>query len=326
MANRITDTLSEPSTDMTDAAAGSHHEPTATVTPRRRAAANSPARKTAGQTAGGTTAKAASKVPPLKSRAKATPAAVKAAAVKVIPAGIVKKVQAVTTDLAVAPPEVPARSLRQHAVPAALFGAGLAWYLLQTQVARSAEARLLGQAKRAATAVGGALAGVGESAGEAYTHAADSSREAIGTAAESVGNAAGSAAEAVQHGAVALAGYAKTGVTTAGTAIRAGAVAAGETTAAGYRRGQKAVAESWDNHPLVVGATLLAAGVTAGMFLPAPRQSGALFSRVSADLSRKLSNKAGDLIEKGRVAVGLAVPPAPAPAAARRQRPRTRTA
>ncbi len=232
---------------------------------------------------------------------------------------------AATPAVAGGPAAAVGGALRQHAIPAALVGAAAVWYLLQTKPARAAEARLLGQARRAAGAVGTALSEAGGVAGGVYTQAAGTTRDAIGTAAGSVGHAAEVTAGAVHDGAVSLAGYAKSGAVTAGEALRTGAGVIGEGTRTGYRRTQRAVADTWDQHPLVAGASLLAAGLTAGMFLPAPRQSGALLTRASADLSRKLGSKASELLEKGRAAVGLSAPAAaPQPATTGGQRARRR--
>ncbi len=353
MANRILDQAShsEPATDGVDTG----HVELATAdaskrsAPPRRpaAAANRSAegrgRKSAGPAAGGTAARTVAKASPLQTRSKSVGSGSKRPAGKLAPASDVSDASVVAKVAAAVPDKVadavaavpPAGVVRQHAVPAALVGAAVVWYLLQTKVGKSAEARLVAQAKRATGAVGSALSSLGGTAGEAYSQAADSTLGALGTAAGSVGHAAGSvghaagsAAGAVHDGAVSLAGFAKSGLVSAGGAIRSGAGVVGESTVVGYRRSQKAVAESWEKHPLVVGASLMAAGVTAGMFLPAPRQSGALLSRASADLSRKMSNKAGELLERGRAAIGLggAAEPEPAPTPRRSTRTRAKSA
>ena len=214
-------------------------------------------------------------------------------------------------------------SVKQHPVPAALIGAGLAWLLLETRTARSAEAKLLRRAKRAVGTVGEALSPLGESAGESFGQARDTARDAMTGTADAVGRAVGTAAEAVAGGAVTLAEIAKSGVSTAGTALRDGAAAVGEAAKAGYGRSREAVADTWERHPLMVGASLLAAGLATGMLLPAVRPGGNAEGRKPASeeaerTSEALKTAGSELYEKGR-----AMSPASAKAASASRKGRT---
>jgi hypothetical protein len=170
--------------------------------------------------------------------------------------------------------QMPARmveAVRGNPVPAALIGAGLTWLLLGTRPARRVERRLMKHAQ------------------EAYSEAAEAGREVSSAATQTVGRALGTVAE-----------YAQTGVSALGGAVREGAVAVSKGAQKGYRRSKEAVAETWEEHPLAVGVSLLAAGVATGMLLPATVKESRLIGPAAVDLSRRVRGKGAELVEKGR--------------------------
>ena len=118
------------------------------------------------------------------------------------------------------------------------------------------------------------------SARESFSNTAQSTRKVVRGGVES-------AAETVKEGAATLADYAQSGASKVGQVAKKG-----------YQRSREAVATTWDEHPLTVGLALLAAGVAAGMMLPAPK-SGAI-SRAAKGLTQRVATTGEELLESAR--------------------------
>ncbi|MDQ3441658.1 MAG: hypothetical protein M3478_15045 [Planctomycetota bacterium] len=125
-----------------------------------------------------------------------------------------------------------------------------------------------------------ALTGIAETARESFSDTIQSTRQAVRAG-------VGSAAESVKDGAATLAEYAQNGASKIGEGAKKG-----------YQRSREAVATTWDEHPLTVGLALLAAGVAAGMMLPAPK-SGAI-SRAAKGLTQRVTSTGEELLESAR--------------------------
>ena len=125
-----------------------------------------------------------------------------------------------------------------------------------------------------------ALTGIAETARDSFSDTLQSTRQAVR-------GGVGSAAETVKESAASLAEYAQTGASKVGHAAKKG-----------YQRSREAVATTWDEHPLTVGIALLAAGVAAGMMLPAPK-SGAI-SRAARGLTQRVASTGEELLESAR--------------------------
>jgi hypothetical protein len=152
-------------------------------------------------------------------------------------------------------------TVRENPIPAALVGAGLTWLIVKNRQ------------RLPMPHVPQALTGIAETARESFSDSAQSTRQAVR-------GGVGSAAET-------LAEYAQSGAAKVGQVARKG-----------YRRSREAVATTWDEHPLTVGLALLAAGVAAGMMLPAPK-SGAI-SRAAKGLKQRVTSTGEELIEGAR--------------------------
>jgi hypothetical protein len=180
-------------------------------------------------------------------------------------------------------------TIRQHPVPAALIGAGVAWLLLESRAARDAETRLLEQARSAAGRVGEAFSGLAETARSAYSEASESTQQRLSGAAESV-----------KERASALADYAGSGMSSVGSALQSGARAVGDTAYTGYERSRDAMSEAWEQHPLAVGASLLVAGVATGLLLPASVREGRIMGDAAHQVAEKVKTGGSALIEQGK--------------------------
>lgn len=165
-------------------------------------------------------------------------------------------------------------SVKSNPIPAALIGAGLTWLLVQNR------ARLSMPQMPQMPQMPNALTGIADSVRDSFNDTAQSTRQAVR-------DGVGTAADSVRDGAATLAEYAQSGAEKVSRAARKG-----------MRRGREAIATTWDEHPLTVGLTLLAAGVAAGMLLPTPK--GAVIAQAAKDLTRSVTSTGEDLLDKGR--------------------------
>jgi len=110
-------------------------------------------------------------------------------------------------------------SVREHPVPAAMIGAGLAWLLLESKPLRPAEERLMERGRELL-----------DDMSETFTGAAANTRKALNNAAGVAGEYLGSAAESVRE-------YTQRGASRVGSAVRESAGAVGEAAQNAVRHG-----------------------------------------------------------------------------------------
>jgi hypothetical protein len=159
-------------------------------------------------------------------------------------------------------------TVRENPIPAALAGAALTWLIVKNRQ------------RLPLPHMPEALTGIAETARDSFSDTLQSTRQAVR-------GGVGSAAETVKESAASLAEYAQTGASKVGQAAQNG-----------YQRSREAVATTWDEHPLTVGLALLAAGVAAGMMLPAPK-SGAI-SRAARGMTQRVTSTGEELLESAR--------------------------
>lgn len=159
-------------------------------------------------------------------------------------------------------------TVRDNPIPAALIGAGLTWLLVKNRQ------------RLPAPHMPERLTGLADAARESFSGAAQTTRHAVR-------DGVGTAAESVKDGAATLAEYAQSGAAKVGQAAKKG-----------YRKGRNTVATTWDEHPLAVGLGLLAAGVAAGMLLPAPK--GETITRAARKLSDRVTSTGEELLGSAR--------------------------
>ena len=159
-------------------------------------------------------------------------------------------------------------TVRENPIPAVLAGAALTWLILKNRQ------------RLPVPHMPEALTGIAETARESFSDTAQSTRKVVRGGVES-------AAETVKEGAATIAEYAQSGASKVGQVAKKG-----------YHRSREAVATTWDEHPLTVGLTLLAAGVAAGMMLPAPK-SGAI-TRAAKGLTQRVATTGEELLESAR--------------------------
>ncbi len=159
-------------------------------------------------------------------------------------------------------------TVRENPIPAALVAAGLTWLIVKNRERLSMPS------------MPGALSGIADTARESFTDMAQSTRQAVRGGVDA-------AAESVKGGAATVADYAQSGASTVGQVARKG-----------FEKGRDVVATTWDEHPLTVGIALLAAGVAAGMMLPAPK--GAAITRAAKGLTQRVTSTGEELLHSAR--------------------------
>lgn len=107
-------------------------------------------------------------------------------------------------------------------------------------------------------------------------------------------------AEYLRDEAATLARYGRRGAARVGEALEEGASAVGRVAAEGYERGREFAAESWQNHPLAMGAAALVLGATAGMLLPSLPAEVAALGETSARAASQLREGAERLWTEGK--------------------------
>ena len=167
----------------------------------------------------------------------------------------------------------------EHPIPLAMIGAGLAMLLVENRTGLgNVERRLMRQGRDL-------LGGVGETLSE-YTSTA---RDALAGAAEYVGESLGPVAESVTGRTSRLGEYVSSGASSVGHGVENA-----------YEYGRDALADAWERHPIALCASILAAGVAAGMLLPATRRENSLFGRTSDAVARKLREQGREFLSQGR--------------------------
>jgi hypothetical protein len=138
-------------------------------------------------------------------------------------------------------------SVKSHPVPALVVGAGLGYLA----------ARGLRRTMPATSRLSEGARGVLGSVGEGLSGAASTTKEALGTAGETIKEGAARAWQG-----------AETGIVKAGSTLKKGASAVGQGAERAFETSREAVSDTWEKHPLMVCAAVLAAGAAAGLFLP----------------------------------------------------------
>ena len=167
----------------------------------------------------------------------------------------------------------------EHPIPLAMIGAGLAMLLVENRTGLgNVERRIMRQGRDL-------LGGVGETLSE-YTSTA---RDALAGAAEYVGESLGPVAESVTERTSRLGEYVSSGASSVGHGVENA-----------YEYGRDALADAWERHPIALCASILAAGVAAGMLLPSTRRENSLFGRTSDAVARKLREQGREFLSQGR--------------------------
>jgi hypothetical protein len=162
-------------------------------------------------------------------------------------------------------------SVTEHPVPVALIGAGLAWLLLESRGIRPTDARIVQRSREAVGGVGHTIA------------------DAAGTAGQAIAGAVSTAAESIAEGASYVGEY-----------VSDAASVVGETTSSGYEYGRETLGNMWDEHPLMMSAGILAAGIAAGMLLPGTLRERTLLGDAAENVAEKVRTKGAELVEQGK--------------------------
>jgi len=172
-------------------------------------------------------------------------------------------------------------AVREHPIPALMIGGGLALLLLENRGFQRVESRLMEKGQEVFDEVTETLSG-----------AAETARDAMSNMAGTVGRGLGTAAESVAEGTSTIGRYARNGASTVGSTIGGAASSVAEGAEASYEGFVEAIADFWRRHPLVACASVLAAGVGAGMLLPSNRRdNGTTDEREQQTTRRKQSSK-----------------------------------
>jgi hypothetical protein len=141
-----------------------------------------------------------------------------------------------------------------------LIAAGIGWYLVQNRAVRAS--RLMRGARQF-------VSRIESSVGNAFSSAAERSVGSVQGAAGTIGKSLRSATDSVRASLATFGAQAQGGASAVGEAVRYGAGSGRRTAARGVNGTSDVVSTMWRDHPLAVAATVLAAGATAGMLVPA---------------------------------------------------------
>jgi hypothetical protein len=188
-----------------------------------------------------------------------------------------------------------ARSVASVSIPAILIGAGVTWLLFQNPSIRSSG--LMRRARRL-------ILGIGNSLGEEFSGAVGQSVETVQGAAGTFGRSFRTAADSVRTGLSMLASQAQTGASVVSQAVRYGADSARRTASGGIESTRDFASDLWREHPLPVSAAVLAAGVTAGMLLPASAPEQRIVGETAAKVTRTIRRGGERLLREGKQLAG----------------------
>ncbi len=179
--------------------------------------------------------------------------------------------------------------IKEHPIPAALVGAGLAWLILESSESddASAEPDEPGAWARARIRVDEARERVSEAAGSVRQKASDISDAASDWATWARQSLAGTA-ETAREAATSAASRAGQWTAQAGAAMK---------------RGREAAAHTADEYPLAVGAGVLALGVLTGLLLPRSRSEDRWLGEHADELKRRARDTGEDLLARGKQVV-----------------------
>ena len=92
-----------------------------------------------------------------------------------------------------------------------------------------------------------------------------------------------------------------------GEKLRRGASVVGSSAGHGYEIGKQKAGEFWEQHPLIVGAGILAVGVAVGMLLPSTKAEKDLAGGPAGKLTKRLRSAGQELLEQGKEIAGKVV-------------------
>jgi len=92
-----------------------------------------------------------------------------------------------------------------------------------------------------------------------------------------------------------------------GEKLRRGASAVGSSAEHGYEIGKQKVGEFWEQHPLIVGAGILAVGVAVGMLLPSTKAEKELAGGPAEKLTKRLRSAGRELLDQEKEIAGKVV-------------------
>jgi hypothetical protein len=160
-----------------------------------------------------------------------------------------------------------ANSVAAHPIPAMMIGAGLAWLFLESRTLRPYEKRLIGGGRRA-----------------------------IGALSETTG----SLREGLSEGLHTAGDYARGGAAAVRDAFYEGAGLVSRKAQKGLQSTRQTFGQTWESHPLLVCAGLLAAGVAAAILLPETAREQRWMGDASDAVTRTVRNKGRQLVRKGK--------------------------
>ena len=91
-----------------------------------------------------------------------------------------------------------------------------------------------------------------------------------------------------------------------GSTVRGGASSLGSAAHRGFDSGKDAAVRVWHQHPLVMSAAALGAGVTLGLLLPSTRQERRLMGSTSDKLAGRVKDAGQNLLAQGKNLVSRA--------------------
>jgi hypothetical protein len=112
---------------------------------------------------------------------------------------------------------------------------------------------------------------------------------------------------ALRGGAEAVGDTARSGARAVGRGARGEARALGRSAQTGFDRGRDAAGRNWQDHPLLLCAAALAAGVAVGLMLPPTDAEDNLMGETSDRLTGRANKAARDLWGQGRDVAGRAI-------------------
>jgi hypothetical protein len=179
-------------------------------------------------------------------------------------------------------------TVRDHPVPAALVGAGVAW-LVYEGVRRHYPEAIYDRTRDALESAGEGISSFGEKVSDAASSTGERFREQFDQSAAASRERTARFGRSVKSGAARL-----------GEMVRDGASAAGHAVEQGYDYGREALGDLWQNHPLACGVGVLALGVATGMMLPSTDAE----RRAAGERARRILDRVGSagrgLLDQGR--------------------------
>jgi len=114
------------------------------------------------------------------------------------------------------------------------------------------------------------------------------------------GNLFGSVRERIGEGTSRLGQAGRNGLNTVGNGLRSGASSVSSGVGEGYQLGKEKLGTLWHEHPLVIGAGILALGFAAGMILPATVAEKNLLGGRLGKVTRRIRKASRELLSQGK--------------------------